>query len=130
MSRINRFAAAAVLGLGLGGMMVPPVQAAMVSEAVTLSPAISNATINSALNTTSIQAALQRHGVDPELARARVNALSDAELNALASRYEELPAGGAVAEAMIIGFLIWAVLNATDYGGIFMGDDENKAATQ
>ena len=31
-------------------------------------------------------------------------------------------------ELLIIGFLIWALLNATDYGGAFMGDKDNKAA--
>ena len=129
MPRMQRLAAATVLGFYLLGVTAPAAQAAMVSENATLPSPMNLASLNSALDAASVQAALVRHGVDPELARERVNALSQDELNTLATRYGELPAGGMFVELVIIGFLVWAVLNATDYGGVFMSDDEKKTTT-
>lgn len=130
MTRLHRLVAASVLGMSLGALTVPAANAAMVSAEATLTTVASAERLNSALDAADVRAALVRHGVAPEVARARINALSADELSSLAARYEQLPAGGAVAEVLIIGFLVWAVLVATDYGGVFMGDDEKKTATQ
>jgi hypothetical protein len=47
-----------------------------------------------------VQAALRAQGIDPQEAEARVASLTDAEIDQLASRLDELPAGG------VLGFVI------------------------
>jgi hypothetical protein len=47
-----------------------------------------------------VQAALRAQGIDPAEAEARVASLTDAEINQIAGRLDELPAGG------VLGFVI------------------------
>ena len=47
-----------------------------------------------------VQAALRAQGIDPQEAEARVASLTDAEIDQLASRLDERPAGG------VLGFVI------------------------
>jgi hypothetical protein len=54
---------------------------------------------------------LQRYGISPAAAQARVNAMTDAEAASLAAQIDQLPAGGvsnwAVAAGMLVIGLIW-----------------------
>ena len=60
--------------------------------------------------------ALQAHGVDPRLARERVDALTDAEVAQLAGQVGQLPAGG----SSVIGvlFAVFIILLVTDILGL------------
>jgi hypothetical protein len=58
------------------------------------------ARLNAVLARDDVQAALRAHGIDPAEAEARVAGLTDAEINQIAGRLDELPAGG------ILGFVI------------------------
>jgi hypothetical protein len=61
---------------------------------------------------------LQSYGVHPDEARARVNALSDAEIASIAGQLERLPAGADTAGAILLGLLIgFAALVITDMLG-------------
>lgn len=61
---------------------------------------------------------LRELGVDPEQARARVAALSDAELAEIAGRLDQLPAGGDAVGAIVTALLIvFIVLLITDIVG-------------
>lgn len=51
-----------------------------------------------------VQAALRAQGIDPVEAEARVASLTDAEIDHIASRLDELPAGG------VLGFVILVLL--------------------
>ena len=66
-----------------------------------------------------IQAALVSRGIDPQEARARAEALSDAETVRLADTIERLPAGGASALGIIVGTLlvVFIILLITDILG-------------
>ncbi len=55
---------------------------------------------------------LQALGIPPEQAKARVNALSDQEVHALAGRLDALPAGGNFSEFEWIMILIGVVIIA------------------
>lgn len=59
----------------------------------------------------SLTGALEAYGVAPELARARVAALTDAEALALADRVADAPAGGVAGQVFgiifVVLFLIW-----------------------
>jgi hypothetical protein len=53
--------------------------------------------------------------VSPEAALARVDALSDEEVAALAGRLDQLPAGGA--DVLIVALIVFLVLLLTDILG-------------
>ncbi len=65
-----------------------------------------------------VRAGLERHGVSASEAKARVDALSDDEIQRVAARLDELPAGGAALEtALVVGFLAFFILVITDILG-------------
>lgn len=71
-----------------------------------------------------IQAALVRQGIDPQEARARAEALSDAEAVRLAGAIESLPAGGSSAVGIIVGalvivFLLLLISDILGYTNVF-----------
>lgn len=72
--------------------------------------------IAAALARPGVMAQLEQLGVDPEQARARVNALSDAEAAELAGQIDSLPAGGADIIGALV--LIFLVLLVTDLLGL------------
>jgi hypothetical protein len=65
-----------------------------------------------------VRAALERHGVNADDAKARVDALSDDEVEQLATQFDSLPAAGSVFETvLVIGFLVFVTLLITDILG-------------
>ena len=65
-----------------------------------------------------VRAALERHGVSADEARTRVVALSDEEVERLATRFDSLPAAGDGFESVLwIGFLVFVILLVTDILG-------------
>src|SRR5882762_5560769 len=65
-----------------------------------------------------IPAALERQGVSADSAKARVDALSDDEVEQVAARFDSLPAAGSGLEtALVIGFLVFVTLLITDILG-------------
>jgi hypothetical protein len=67
---------------------------------------------------TDVRAALERHGVSADEAKARVGALSDEEIERLAARFDSLPAAGNGFESVLwIGFLVFVILLVTDILG-------------
>lgn len=76
--------------------------------------------VNSMLAKESVQSALIRYGVDPEDASARVDALTDTELQALEQQLEQLPAGGTgVVEVVGIVAIVLIVLELLDVTNFF-----------
>ena len=67
----------------------------------------------------SVQRSLQALGVAPEQARARVQSLTGEELDQLATRLDELPAGGGALEVIGIVFLVLLVLELVGVTNIF-----------
>ena len=65
-----------------------------------------------------IQATLEFRGIDPQEARARIDSLTDAEVDRIADIMDQLPAGGGFFEAFIIvAFLAFLILMITDIYG-------------
>lgn len=74
--------------------------------------------VNSVLSREEIKAALVAQGLDVHEAMLRTQALSDAEILAVAQRMESLPAGGSTGETIIIvSVIIFVVLLITDIMG-------------
>ncbi|MCD6679738.1 MAG: PA2779 family protein [Burkholderiaceae bacterium] len=72
------------------------------------------ASIDALLARDDVRAQLEALGVDPQDARARVQALDDAQAQALAERLDEMPAGGSV---LGVVFLVFVILLVTDILG-------------
>jgi len=74
--------------------------------------------LGSLFDRADVRAALERHGVSADDAKARVNALSDDEVERLAARFDSLPAAGSGLETvLVIGFLAFVILLVTDILG-------------
>jgi uncharacterized protein YfkK (UPF0435 family) len=70
------------------------------------------------LSREDVKAALVAKGIDVREAMMRTNALSDAEILAIADRMESLPAGGSTGETIIIvSLIVFVVLLVTDIMG-------------
>lgn len=126
MKRIYRLAKPVSLVLAFYVFMVSgPQQAALAAlvdtETVMDAARVQNArgTIHNLLAREDIQKALVDRGIDPQEARARASALSDAEAIRLADTIESLPAGGASALGIVIGaiLIIFIILLITDILG-------------
>jgi hypothetical protein len=105
--------------------MVVPVQsvlAAMVDTQTLLTPSTSDtdrARILAFLDREDVKAALTAQGVDPREAKLRVASLSDAEVQQITDRMDQLPAGGD-ALGIILGtvVVIFLILLITDILGL------------
>ena len=74
--------------------------------------------LNNLLAREDIQAALVSQGIDPQKAKVRINSLSDAEVNDIVNKLNQLPAGGGAIETLIvIVFLAFLILLITDIAG-------------
>jgi hypothetical protein len=97
-----------------------PLQAAMISTDELLAAeglAVERADLLASLDREDVREQLVALGVDPEQAKQRVAALTDAEIAELNGRLGELPAGGdalAVVLVIFIVFVITDVIGATD----------------
>jgi hypothetical protein len=106
--------------LALVMLYVAPVHAAMVSTESLLNAetqAVERSQLLSMLERAEVQAQLEALGVDTQDAKARVQALTDAEVAELNARMAELPAGGDVLAVVLIIFLVFVitdVIGATD----------------
>ncbi len=75
--------------------------------------------INDILAQEDLRIMLVRLGVDPEHASARVEALTNEELQALRQSLEDLPAGGGVLEVIGIVAIVIIVLELLDVTNFF-----------
>lgn len=123
MTHLNRnIARILVVGMCFLGVPVPVAQAELVPtdkvEFAQHAGVAARERLGSLLDRTDVRAALQRNGVSAEEAKARVNALSDDEVERLAARFDSLPAAGNGFESLLwIGFLVFVILLVTDILG-------------
>jgi hypothetical protein len=103
-----------ILIASLFAMPFSPAMAGMIGtdEAIAASTAQAHrATVVGALSRADVGAQLQSQGVDPNVAKERVAAMTDQEVAALAGQIDALPAGanstGAWVAAIVIVALIW-----------------------
>jgi len=122
MPNLNRTVARAlVVSLCTLGVPIPAAQAELVATdraEGTRQAQLSRELLGSFFDRADVRAALERHGVSADDAKARVDALSDDEVEQVAARFDSLPAGGSGLEtALVIGFLVFLTLLITDILG-------------
>src|SRR5262245_11573509 len=112
-----RRALCCALIVSIAGLGVPlPAAAALLSTETALGA--DRAYLNAVLERTEVRAQLEASGVSPSEVKARVAALSDAEVSRLAREIDTLPAGGDALGALITAALIvFLVLLITDLLG-------------
>jgi hypothetical protein len=81
--------------------------------------------IDDALLQDRVRDQLTALGVDPEDARQRVAALTDADLAVLDERIQDMPAGGFL-ELVLVAFLVILILDLTGLTDIFPGIGPGK----
>lgn len=98
-------------------------QAAMVSTQSAVASAQGAAardTVSAAFARTDVRRALEAQGVDPAEAQARLAALSDAEVQQVAARLEELPAGGfGILGAVAVVAIIFVITDAMGITNVY-----------
>lgn len=110
---ISRYAGALFLSACLA--LAPAAQAAMVTTQDALSAQqIQNdrEKVRNFLDRAAVKDKLQALGVDAVLAKGRVDALSDQDVQLLAQKIDALPAGGALGSTDLILILLVAILVA------------------
>ncbi len=71
------------------------------------------------LDRQEVRAKLESLGVDPNAAKARVDALTDQEANDLAARIDQLPAGGDVLGVIFAVFVILLITDILGFTKVF-----------
>jgi hypothetical protein len=103
------------------GSLAPAARAEqLVSTAQALAESRADATraqLHALADRPEIAAELARQGLEPEQARASIDALSDAELAAIAGKLEEQPAGAWFGAVLAAGLIVFLVLLFTDIIG-------------
>ncbi len=116
----SRFTVVAAAILVLAGAWPGSAGIVSTSEALTLEEDDrARVAVDAYLQRADVAAELTALGVDPELARVRAAALSASELEELAGRIQEAPAGGGVVEVLGITFVVLLVLELVGVIDIF-----------
>lgn len=91
------------------------------AEGIALRPADdARALLSSTVARADVAAALQQRGVDPAQVMARVNALSDAEAQALAQRIDAAPAGASdIIGTLVFIFVLLLITDILGFTNIF-----------
>jgi hypothetical protein len=99
-----------------------PVQAGMVGTGTVLGQeqaVTGRAQLLAALERQDVQQGLVSLGVDPQSARDRVLALSDAEVRQMAGKLDQLPAGGDALGVLVFLFIVLLITDILGYTDIF-----------
>ncbi|HET8747754.1 MAG TPA: PA2779 family protein [Ramlibacter sp.] len=95
-----------------GGMIDNEALAAHGSEAASTQPETDRAKVQAFLERADIRERLQAMGVSGLNASGRVDAMTDAEVHALAERIDAMPAGGALSDRDLLIIIVIAVIIA------------------
>ena len=99
-------------GLGL------PAHAGMLATEAGVSD-VARTQVLSVLDRQEVRAQLEAHGVNPAEVKARVAAMTDAEVAQLAGQIESLPAGGDVLGVLLTVFVILLITDILGFTKIF-----------
>jgi hypothetical protein len=75
--------------------------------------------VKSFLDRDDVRAQLQAQGIDAATAKARVDALTDQEVQLLAGRIDQLPAAGDVIGALLLVFILLLITDILGYTKVF-----------
>ncbi|MDH3309851.1 MAG: PA2779 family protein [Gammaproteobacteria bacterium] len=111
-----------VLGMLALSLHFPAANAAMVgTEAVVNAAQVqqSRERIVSTLNRDDVKAQLMARGVDPSQVQARLDSLTDEEVQTLATKMDQLPAGGDGLGVLVFLFVLLLITDIMGFTNIF-----------
>ena len=114
-----------ILMLSMLSLSLPlqSVQAAMIGTDQVATSAtqaqFDRARVQALIDRDDVRAALQKEGIDTQTAHARVNALTDDEVQQLAGKLDQLPAGGDVLGVLLTVFLVLLVTDILGFPKVF-----------
>ena len=112
-----------VLGLLALNLYLPAAHAGMIGTEAVVNAAQAQQNrerLHSALNRDDVQAQLLARGVDPTQVQARVDSLTDEELQTLATDMDQLPAGGdSFLGALVFIFIVLLITDILGLTNIF-----------
>src|SRR5688572_5851216 len=111
---ISRFLIVCMIGIGF-----PMHASAGVVATDELVTSVEKERVKGFLDRAEVRAQLQNMGVDADSARARVDALTDAEANDLAARIDQLPAGGDILGVLLVIFIVLLITDILGLTRIF-----------
>jgi hypothetical protein len=111
-----------VLGMLALGLHFPAANAAMVGTEAVVNAAQAQQNrerIVSTLNRDDVKAQLMARGVDPSQVQARLDSLTDQEVQTLAAKMDQLPAGGDGLGVLVFIFVLLLITDILGYTNIF-----------
>lgn len=111
-----------VFGLLALSLHLPAAQAGMIGTEAVVNAAQAQQDrerLRSALNRDDVQAQLIARGVDPAQVQARVDSLTDQEVQTLAKNMDQLPAGGDAIGWLVFIFLVLLITDIMGLTNIF-----------
>lgn len=134
LRRYSRFIAMPLAALMMAvSMPLGTVQAALIGTEQIIGPSqaeADRARVAAFIAREDVQAEMRRMGVDPAEAAARVAVMSDAEIQRVANRIDEMPAGqsavGAVVGAVVLIFIVLLVTDLLGLTDVFPFVKRNK----
>ncbi len=121
MTKTMRSTTLAVLLSFSSSFIVAPAHAAIVSteEAVALHQQQDRAALKQFFDREDIAKALQAQGVSPEMAKARVDSMTEEDAQKLAAHIENAPAGAGVLGILFTTFIILLVTDILGFTKVF-----------
>ena len=111
-----------MLGMLALGLHLPAANAAMVGTEAVVNAAQAQQNrerIVSTLNRDDVKAQLMARGVDPSQVQARLDSLTDEEVQTLAAKMDQLPAGGDGLGLLVFIFIVLLITDILGYTNIF-----------
>lgn len=111
-----------VLGMLALSLHLPAANAGMVGTEAVVSAAQaqqSRERIVSTLNRADVQSQLMARGVDPAQVQARLDSLTDEEAQTLATKMDQLPAGGDALGLLVFLFVVLLITDILGFTNIF-----------
>ncbi len=121
MIRLRRWIAA-VLTVSTSMMVIPlPAQAGIVATEALVATGASaeRERLTALLAREDLRVQLEAKGVRPADVQARLDALSDAEVEQLAGRIDSLPAGGDIVGAVVLVFIVLLITDILGFTKVF-----------
>ena len=111
-----------VVGLLALSLHIPAARAAMIgTEAVIDSAQVQQerARLHAALNRQDVKAELIARGVDPAQVQARVDSLTDQEVQTLSAKMDQMPAGGDALGLLVFVFLVLLITDILGFTNVY-----------
>lgn len=116
---LNRFVALLVCVSFLGTYSLQASAGLVSTEQLQQQRSPDKAALLAALDRDTVRQQLIARGVDPDDARARIAALSDAQVEAVGQNIDTLPAGSGVLEVLVAVVLVLVILDILGVTNIF-----------